>query len=180
MKDDKDVKFMRAAYRYAEANSTDPSTQNGAVLVWFDKDTCPDGCILASGSNHFPHGVKEIPERWQRPLKYKIVIHAEAAAIYDAAQNGVRTKGLTMYAPWIACGNCAGAIIQAGIIEVIGHKPSPESMAHIEMPNGTWDESIAIGMTMLEEAGVSVRYIEGKLDPTNSFSIRRNGQIFHP
>jgi dCMP deaminase len=180
MLDDMDIEFMLAAYRYAEKYSTDPSTQNGAVLVWWDPLLEGSGWVLAEGANHFPKGVKESEERWQRPLKYSFVCHAEFNAILAAAKVGLKTEGLTMYAPWIACDNCARAIIQAGITEVVGHKPAPESMAHIETPNGTWDASIEIGMTMLREAGVTVRYLEGKIDPNNTLSIRRGGKIYHP
>lgn len=192
MSHDMDVEFMLAAYRYAEKHSTDPSTQNGAVLVqpkhgfttYGDGPGTPPSKytpgIVAYGANHFPKGVKELPERWVRPLKYSYICHAEFNAVIAAAKAGIKTAGLTMYAAWVACDNCAKAIVQAGIVEVIGHKPAPESMIHIETPNGSWDESIAIGMTILEEAGVKVRYLEGKLDPTNGISIRRGGKIYHP
>lgn len=179
MSPDKDVEFMMAAYLYAEQFSTDPSTQNGAVLVKGSPFVNSEK-IVASGANHFPHGVEESEERWVRPLKYSYVEHAERNAIFDAARRGVRTRGLIMYCPWVACADCARAIIQAGIIEVVGHKPAPESMAHIEAPNGSWDASIAVGMGMFDEAGVKVRYLEGKLDPDNTLSIRRNGKIYHP
>lgn len=168
-----EVEFMLEAYRWAEKFSTDPSTQNGAVLV-------RNGEIVAYGANHFPEGVRDIPERWERPIKYSYVVHAEAASILDAARCGIPTRGLTMYAAWIACAECSKMIIQAGIKEVVGHKPDPLSMAHIAQPNGSWDQSITIGMGMLEEAGVAVRYLEGKLDPTNTIEIKRNSKIFHP
>ena len=113
---DKDVEFMLEAYRWAEKFSTDPSTQNGAVLVSFDG--WRDGQIVAWGANHFPQGVLESDERWQRPLKYSYVEHAERNAIFDAAARGVATAGLTMYVPWFACADCGRAIIQAGISNI--------------------------------------------------------------
>jgi len=188
---DADVEFMLEAYRYAEKHATDPSTQNGAVLVAFRPSPLlgtrsyldysnVQGRIVAEGANCFPRGVKDLPERWARPAKYMRVEHAERNCIYAAARDGVATLGLIMYAPWIACSDCARAIIQSGISEVIGHKPCPDSIQHIENPNGSWDDSIAVGISMLEEAGVKVRYLEGKLDPTDSISIRRNGHIYHP
>ena len=170
---DKDVEFMLEAYRWAEKFSTDPSTQNGAVLVSFDG--WRDGQIVAWGANHFPQGVLESDERWQRPLKYSYVEHAERNAIFDAAARGVATAGLTMYVPWFACADCGRAIIQAGIREVVGHK-----LPILTDKNGSWDESIRIALGMLDEAGVHYRYLEGKLDPTDSITVRRNYETYHP
>lgn len=170
---EQEVEFMLEAYRWAERFSTDSSTQNGAVLV-------RNGKIVAYGANHFPEGVRDIPERWERPIKYSYVVHAEAASILEAARCGIPTQGLTMYAAWIACAECSKMIIQAGIKEVVGHKPDASSIAHITHLNGSWDQSISIGMEMLRESGVVVRYLDGKIDPTNTIQIKRNGKIFHP
>jgi dCMP deaminase len=172
---DKDVEYILTAYRYAEKFSTDPSTQVGSILVDFNQPGKPEGIIVAYGANHFPRNVKENAQRWERPLKYEYVEHAERNSIYDAASNGIRTRGLTMYCYWFACTDCARAIIQANITEVVGHK-----LAELEGKVGTWGDNIQRAIGMLDEAGVVYRWVEGKLDPTNSISIRRNGEIYHP
>lgn len=163
-----DLLMLSQAYTYAAGSSTDPSSQNGAVIV----DS--DGKLLSKGANHFPRDVKELPERWERPLKYQFVEHSERNAIYTAARLGHKTQGCTMYVNWYACADCARAIIQAGIVEVVGHQ---------DMADGTpdhWKESVRIGLLMLEEAGVKCRYVKGKIFKGEVFSIRFNGGLFYP
>ncbi|KKS96251.1 MAG: Deoxycytidylate deaminase [Microgenomates group bacterium GW2011_GWC1_43_13] len=80
--------YLRQAYEFAAKNSTDRSTQNGAILV------DGSGRVVAWGTNCFPKGVVESPERLERPAKYLYVVHAEHASILYAARNGVKTEGL--------------------------------------------------------------------------------------
>jgi dCMP deaminase len=151
-----DFEFLKKAYEFAIEHSTDPSTQNGAVLV-------KESEIVASGANHFPRGVQELPERWQRPAKYQFVEHAERNAIFDAARNGVPTSGLTMYCPWFACADCARAIIQAGIVEVVGHYDPHAEYRFGQPVSDVWKNSIKVALGMLEEAGVKMRWIDDKI-----------------
>lgn len=139
--------LLKIAYEYARDNSTDQSTQNGAILM---KNTH----IVAYGANKFPTGVKETPERLKRPLKYQFFCHAESSAILDAAKNGISTNGLSMVACWAACSECAKTIIQAGIKHLITHKIPEHS-------SPKWQESIKIADIMFEEAGVLVDRVEG-------------------
>ncbi len=74
--------YLKEAYKFAAANSTDQSTQIGAILV------DGSGIPVAWGANHFPKGVEETYERLQRPAKYLYVAHAELEAILDAARKG--------------------------------------------------------------------------------------------
>lgn len=159
--DDLDRQLLRQAYVEAVSYSTDPSTQNGAVLVGEDRK------VLCNGSNHFPVNVKETPERWERPIKYSFVEHAERNCIYSAARNGIATQGLVMYCPWFACADCARAIIQAGIRTVIGHN----TLIHNE-GSEAWKQSVAIGDAMFEEAGVETLYVSGEM----GFNILFNGK----
>lgn len=161
-------KLLKEAYEYAMENATDPSTQNGAVIV------APDGRPISYGANHLPYGVKDLPERWERPGKYQFVEHAERNAIYAAARDGMATGGQIMVCPWFACADCARGIIQAGIKTVIGHQsPNDWTPEH-------WKESIAVAWRMLEEAGVETRWYVGKIGEANEIAIRFNGQIAHP
>ena len=157
--------YLRRCYTYASKHSPDPSTQNAACLV------APNQGIVCFGANHFPKGVENTDERWERPLKYTFVAHAETNAIYAACRMGVRTEGLIMICPWFACAECGKAIIQAGITRVIGHKKI------FDMTPDHWAESIAVALTMFEEAGVKTELVEGDL---GGDSIRLNGEIFQP
>lgn len=157
-----DVILLRLAYEYAKKYSTDPSTQNGAVLINAENEP------LVFGANHFPSNVRETKERWERPLKYSFVEHAERNVIYSAAKKGIKTDGLTMYCPWFACADCARAIIQAGIVEVVGHKfEGCEG-------NATWQDTISKAYEMLNEAGIKYRLYEGTIGVNN---IRFNGSL---
>jgi dCMP deaminase len=107
--------------------SPDPSTKCGAVIV--DDD---DNTVLAVGYNGFPRGVDSdpavVPERWERPVKYEWVEHAERNAIYNAARTGTSVKDATMYLNYSVrcCSDCIRSIIQAGIRRVVGpYRPFP-------------------------------------------------------
>lgn len=156
---------MKEAYKFATRYSTDPSTNLGAVIV------SPEGEFLSGDANRFPEGVKETKERWERPLKYHYVEHAERNAIYSAAADGMSTYEATMYCPWFACADCARAIIQCGIKKVVGHK---------FMMDGTpdrWRESIDEAHKMLTEAGVEWEFIDCKI---GDIKILFNGEWVFP
>ena len=173
--------YLQIACQVAR-NSPDPSTQNGSVLVKTvfgntDKGFNRNPTLVASGYNTYPTGVgygDEFPERMVRPLKYAFIEHAERNSLFDAARFGIQTQGLIMVCPWAACSDCARAIIQCGIHELITLKPEQE--------NDRWDDSIKAAMTMLSEAGVEVTYYEGQVfdahDHTNT--LRRNGEVWKP
>jgi len=56
-------------------------------------------------------------------------VHAEMAAIIDAARRGVAVAGHTMYVTTFPCHNCAKHIIAAGVRRVIYLEPYPKSRA---------------------------------------------------
>ncbi|KKU09763.1 MAG: Deoxycytidylate deaminase [Candidatus Woesebacteria bacterium GW2011_GWB1_45_5] len=157
--------YITEAYKFAAVNSTDRSTQNGAILV------DGSGIPVAWGANHFPRGVAETPERLERPTKYIYVVHAEHEAVLDAAKHGVKTEGLSMYGNWVACNECAKSIIDSGIVKVVGHKkPYDLSPDH-------WKEPIKIAIGMFEEAGVLYELWEGDI---GGVEVLFNGQPFRP
>lgn len=120
--------------------SKDPSTQLGCVIVG------PDHEIRSIGYNGIPRGCKDnIPERYERPLKYRYFAHAEENAIANAARVGIPLKGCVIYCQWPPCDHCIRMIIGAGIKEV---KCKSE-----EIPDRRIDEVIA-AMEMLIEADV--------------------------
>jgi deoxycytidylate deaminase len=67
--------------------------------------------------------------RIMQPLEYGRAVHAEMAAIVDAALRGVPTKGCTLHTTTFPCHECARHIIAAGIEKVIFIEPYPKSLA---------------------------------------------------
>jgi len=146
-----DLKYLRLALHVA-GWSKDPSTKVGAVIVGDTNE------VRSIGFNGLPRGVNDdVPERWERPLKYQLCEHSERNAIYNAARMGITTMGATIYiasfpAKLAPCNDCARAIIQAGIARVVHEQPSGD----IER----WKESCVIGYEMLREAGVEVAQLK--------------------
>lgn len=153
------------AYVYARDFATDPRTQNGSVIT-------KDNAIVTHGWNSFPPNVRETNERWERPLKYAYVEHAERKAIYHAAQKGMSCDGAHMYCPWYACADCARAIIESGIRKVTGHL-----QMFVKTPEH-WRESMQIAFEMLSDAGVETFVFDGKV--CNRLEVRIDGEVWVP
>lgn len=106
------------------------------------------------GFNGPPRGVDDnVPERWERPEKYRWVEHSERNSLFNAARAGVDTMASTLYlasfpAKFGPCDDCCRAIIQSGIARVVMEPPAGD----IER----WKESFRIGEVMLKEAGVEI------------------------
>ena len=144
---DKDYRYMKMAHELAKW-SKEKGRKVGAVVVGVDDE------IRSTGFNGFPRGVnEEIDERQCRETgeKYFWSSHAERNAIYNAARIGVALQGCRIYVPWFPCGECAKAIIQSGIVELIGYEPD------FEEPK--WGADFKKVVQMLNEGGVRVRYI---------------------
>lgn len=157
--------LLKEAYRVA-LKSPDPSTQNAALLV------TDNGTILSAAYNCFPNNVLYTPERLERPLKYKIIEHAERNSIYTAARHGISTSGLTMVCPWAACTDCARGIIQAGIKRLITHKQAGDRSPDF------WRQEIDIANQMLSEAGVEILSFDGEVGFTKT--VLHSGQRWSP
>ncbi len=52
-------------------------------------------------------GVKDLTNRFERPIKYMFFEHAERNAIFTAARHGIRTEGATLYVQALPCVDCA-------------------------------------------------------------------------
>lgn len=129
--------------------SKDPSTKTGAVVIGPDKE------IRATGYNGLVRKVDDdIPERMERPTKYDFFEHAERNAVYNACLTGASLKGCTMYCTLTPCTDCARAIIQTGIKEVITYEYKPQNTD----PKNTWRDKLNYSAQMFKEAGVT--YIE--------------------
>ena len=108
-----DEYFMGVALLAAK-RSKDPSTQVGACIV------STDNIILSTGYNGFPYGCSDDSFPWDREgdeTKYPFVVHAELNAILNAG--GRDLKGAKIYVDLFPCNECAKAIIQSGIREVV-------------------------------------------------------------
>ena len=128
--------------------SKDKSTQVGAVIT-------KDRNVLATGYNGFPRGFDDTnPAYHERPEKYVVTIHGELNAILNANRNGVALRDATLYViPFAPCHECAKAIIQSGIREVVVRQT-------IENPR--WVESNQKAAQFFQECGVMLR-IDRKL-----------------
>jgi deoxycytidylate deaminase len=60
-------------------------------------------------------------------IDYIRAVHAEGAAIIDAARHGVATKRCTLFSTTFPCHECARHIVAAGIREVVYLEPYPKS-----------------------------------------------------
>ena len=96
--------------------SKDNNSQVGACIV------SPENKILSLGYNGMPIGCNDDDMPWERegdPLetKYMYVCHAELNAILNSAHSNL--KGARVYVTLFPCNECAKAIIQSGIKELI-------------------------------------------------------------
>ena len=108
--------FMGAAVLCAK-RSKDPNTQVGACIV------NGENRILSVGYNGFPSGCNDDTFPWDRSAddsydtNYPYVCHAELNAILN--YRGGNLSGSRIYVALFPCNECAKAIIQSGISEVI-------------------------------------------------------------
>jgi len=133
--------------------SKDPSTKTGAVVVGPDKE------IRATGYNGLVRGVNDdVAERMERPTKYDFFEHAERNAIFNACLTGTQLKGCTIFCTLTPCTDCARAIIQAGIKEVVTYEYKPAS----DDPKNTWRDKLDYSAEMFKEAGVAYVTLQKK------------------
>ncbi len=126
--------------------SKDPHTQVGACIV------SEDHKILSMGYNGFPAGCSDDEFPWNRegdPLenKYFYTTHSELNAILN--YRGGSLEGSTLYVSLFPCNECAKAIIQSGIREIIY-----ESDKYEKTP------SVIASKRMLKAAGINFRKYE--------------------
>ena len=96
--------------------SKDPATKVGACIVDSDNK------VVSIGYNGMPRGLDESQLSWNRgedlDSKYLYVCHAEFNAILNT-RVGSALKDCRLYVTLFPCNECAKAIIQCGINEVI-------------------------------------------------------------
>jgi dCMP deaminase len=147
------VDYYRNIAEEVKKKSKDKNTQIGAVIVGEGNQ------IISTGYNSFPRGLNDnIESRQERPEKYFWFEHAERNAIYNAAREGTRTLGTTMYLTCgIPCTGCARAIINAGIKTIYFKKE------HHTMTSPKWKDEAERSLEMFYECGVTVIPYENEL-----------------
>jgi dCMP deaminase len=142
-----DQRFMELA-RSVATWSKDNSTIVGCVIVG------PDQEVRSLGYNGFPRGVDDnVEKRRERPEKYFWTEHAERNAIFNAARMGTALKGCRAYVSCMfICMDCARALAQAGIAEIICDEPADDPELALR-----WAEDIKRSTELFHEAGVIVR-----------------------
>jgi len=142
-----DEYFMGVALLSAK-RSKDPNTQVGACIVGAENR------IMSMGYNGLPTGCSDDEFPWEAQgdhldTKYPYVCHAELNAILNAG--GRNLQGCKIYVALFPCNECAKAIIQCGIKEVLYLSDKYAGSPHFEA-----------GKRMFTAAGV--RYTQLKLD----------------
>lgn len=143
-----DEYFMGVALLSAK-RSKDPSTQVGACIVNTKNK------IVGAGYNGLPAGCNDDEFPWSKQgsfleTKYPYVCHAELNAILNNI--GMDLHGCRIYTALFPCNECAKAIIQSGITEVIYLS---------DKYDGT-DASLA-SKKMLQTAGVPFRKVHSTI-----------------
>ena len=141
-----DEYFMGVAMLSAR-RSKDPNTQVGACIV------SETNRILSMGYNGFPNGVPDEEFPWNREgedNKYLYSTHSELNAILN--YRGGSLEGCKMYVTLFPCNECAKAVIQTGIKEVV-------------YLSDKYAEGIQFQASkkLLEMAGVKVRAYQGRV-----------------
>lgn len=149
-----DEYFMGVAILSA-GRSKDPGTQVGACIV------SPTNRIMSVGYNGMPSGCSDDNYPWDREgealkTKYLYVCHAELNAILNF--RGGTLEGCRVYTTLFPCNECAKALIQSGVSEII----------YMQDKYSETDSVIASKM-MMKSAGVTFRKYEmGNKDLTLS------------
>jgi len=130
--------------------SKDPNTKVGACIV------NKKNKIVGVGYNGFPIGCSDEELPWGREgdflnSKYPYVCHAELNAILNSISRDL--EGCRIYVGLFPCHECAKAIIQSGIRELIYLS---------DKYSGT--DSNRASKKMFDMAGVKYRHFEGKVE----------------
>lgn len=147
-----DEYFMGIAV-FSSLRSKDPNTQVGACIA--DKDHK----VVSIGYNGMPRGIDESQVSWDNGdglnSKYLYVCHAEFNAILNT-RDGTALKDCVLYATLFPCNECAKAIIQTGIKEVVYADNKYQDMTTTQA-----------SVRLLNLAGVKLRKYQGRFPEIN-------------
>lgn len=138
-----DEYFMSLAH-LSGMRSKDPNTKVGACIV------NNNNRIVGIGYNGMPYGCSDKDYPWSREgvfteTKYAYVVHAELNAILNSTSS---LENCSIYVSLFPCNECAKAIIQSGIKEVV-----------YENDKYAKSDSVKVSRKMLKSAGVNVRKV---------------------
>jgi len=140
--------FMNVA-KVVSQRSSCSARQIGAILVRGKQ-------IISTGYNGTPRGIKNCneggcakrtEETSGKDLDKCSCCHAEENTIIQAALNGIKTEGSTLYTTFTACTQCSKMIINAGIKRIVADKDYPDEM----------------GTQLLKDAGIELIKYNGKV-----------------
>ncbi len=137
--------YFMGICKLSALRSKDPGTQVGACIV------SPDNRIVGVGYNGLPYGCDDKEYPWAREgaymeTKYPYVVHAELNAILNSTRE---LKGCRIYVSLFPCNECAKAIIQSGIKEII----------YVSDKDADKDFN-KVSKRILKDAGVKLRQME--------------------
>lgn len=142
-------RHMSDAFHQA-SKSKDPNTKVGAVLV--DEENG----IISTGFNGFPRDVVDSLERLSnRDVKLRLVMHAEANAIYNASRMGTSTNNSSAYITHPPCLSCYGALKQAGIKNIY----VPKSSLHL-MGKEPWKSDWGLIEEIMVETKLDIVFLD--------------------
>lgn len=104
--------------------------------------------------------------RLMQPLEFGRAVHAEMAAIVDAAKRGVSVRDCTLYTTTFPCHECARHIIGAGLRRVVYIEPYAKSLA-----SRLHEDAISVDSAIEIEGMVS-------FEPFVGLSPRRYSELF--
>ena len=139
-----DEYFMGLAHLSA-LRSKDPHTQVGACIVDQNKR------VVSIGYNGMPFGCDDDVYPWSREgeaieTKYPYVVHAELNAILNARTS---PRDCSLYVSLFPCNECAKAIIQSGIKEVV-----------YESDKYADQDMTKVSRKMMTDAGIKLRQLD--------------------
>lgn len=146
-----DEYFMGLAH-LSGLRSKDPNTKVGACIV------SDENKVVGIGYNGLPRGLNDEDYPWEKregeflDTKYPYIVHAELNAILNSDKN---LKNHRLYVSLFPCNECAKAIIQSGIKEVIY-----ESDKYADTP------ATKASKKMFDDANVKYRQLPYQLEVT--------------
>jgi len=118
--------------------------QVGAALLPDDS-----GEVIAA-CNTFPNGIADLDWRHEGDGRFVWMEHAERNAIFAAAREGRALKGAKLATTFFPCIDCARAIVQSGIADLVTPEPA--------LADPVWGESFLRSRVILEEGGVNFHW----------------------
>ena len=89
----------------------------------------------------------------------------------EAGYQSISPEGLTMVANWVACPDCARAIVLSGITHVVCHEEC------MQRTPKRWKKLVDTGLEILKKGGVELIRWSGKVGDVENLN---NGEVWYP